>query len=221
MRCYEEQRLLGATRTGGGQRQYPEGAVARVRMIQPTRTTATPYRRHYRRYRLRRPPPSPRRRGRRRRHGYALDARTAGHRVQSRPAPGPEPGAGRVRRGSSAGDRRGARGCRHGPRRHHPLQRPDRGPVRRTPRHPGGPDRAHHRCRGGGRRLCGAAGEAPGTMVIASDLCDAHDAVRPGGGGRPGVARGRDLPAAGGRTGLRAHDQGWAQETCRPHHGRA
>ncbi|MEV0218781.1 MerR family transcriptional regulator [Streptomyces sp. NPDC050704] len=34
LRYYEEQRLLGSTRTGGGQRQYQDGAVERVRMIQ-------------------------------------------------------------------------------------------------------------------------------------------------------------------------------------------
>ncbi|MEV0218899.1 MerR family transcriptional regulator [Streptomyces sp. NPDC050704] len=34
LRYYEEQRLLDSTRTSGGQRQYPDGAVERVRMIQ-------------------------------------------------------------------------------------------------------------------------------------------------------------------------------------------
>ncbi|MFI9170024.1 MerR family transcriptional regulator [Streptomyces lincolnensis] len=34
LRYYEEQGLLGSTRTSGGQRQYPDGAVERVRMIQ-------------------------------------------------------------------------------------------------------------------------------------------------------------------------------------------
>ncbi|RYE40166.1 MAG: MerR family transcriptional regulator [Hyphomicrobiales bacterium] len=34
LRYYEEQRLLASTRNSGGQRQYPEGAVARVKMIQ-------------------------------------------------------------------------------------------------------------------------------------------------------------------------------------------
>ncbi|MDW8471527.1 MerR family transcriptional regulator [Streptomyces scabiei] len=34
LRYYEEQRLLGPTRTGGGQREYQDGSVERVRMIQ-------------------------------------------------------------------------------------------------------------------------------------------------------------------------------------------
>ncbi|WP_329280563.1 MerR family transcriptional regulator [Streptomyces sp. NBC_01451] len=34
LRYYEEQRLLDSTRTSGRQRQYPDGAVERVRMIQ-------------------------------------------------------------------------------------------------------------------------------------------------------------------------------------------
>jgi MerR family redox-sensitive transcriptional activator SoxR len=34
LRYYEEQQLLRATRTSGGQRQYPDGAVEQVRLIQ-------------------------------------------------------------------------------------------------------------------------------------------------------------------------------------------
>ncbi|MDF3140592.1 MULTISPECIES: MerR family transcriptional regulator [unclassified Streptomyces] len=34
LRYYEEQRLLGPTRTAGGQREYQDGSVERVRMIQ-------------------------------------------------------------------------------------------------------------------------------------------------------------------------------------------
>ncbi|MCX5142379.1 MULTISPECIES: MerR family transcriptional regulator [unclassified Streptomyces] len=34
LRYYEEQHLLPADRSAGGQRQYPESAVARVRLIQ-------------------------------------------------------------------------------------------------------------------------------------------------------------------------------------------
>jgi DNA-binding transcriptional MerR regulator len=34
LRYYEEQRLLAADRSSGGQRTYPEAAVGRVRMIQ-------------------------------------------------------------------------------------------------------------------------------------------------------------------------------------------
>ncbi|MEU3983973.1 MerR family transcriptional regulator [Streptomyces sp. NPDC026672] len=44
LRYYEEQRLLASTRTSGGQRQYPDGAVERVRMIQKLYAAGLPSR---------------------------------------------------------------------------------------------------------------------------------------------------------------------------------
>ncbi|MFG2004924.1 MerR family transcriptional regulator [Spirillospora sp. NPDC048911] len=44
LRYYEEQELLESSRTSGGQREYPEGAVDRVRLIQQLYAAGLPSR---------------------------------------------------------------------------------------------------------------------------------------------------------------------------------
>ena len=44
LRYYEEQQLLASTRTSGGQRQYPDGAIERVRWIQQLYAAGLPSR---------------------------------------------------------------------------------------------------------------------------------------------------------------------------------